>query len=70
VRRCRDCKYWVTRKGCVHPAELARIHGRAKVHAGAIVHARAIVMDKYSVYRHTNCDGFVENKEYVERRIL
>jgi hypothetical protein len=58
VRRCRDCKYWIVRKGCVHPAELARTH------------ARAIVMDKYSVYRHANCDGFVENKEYVERRIL
>jgi len=50
MKRCRDCKYWVVRKGCVHPAELARTH------------AVAIVMDKYSVYRHTNCDGFVERK--------
>ncbi len=50
-RRCRDCAWWRVRKGCVHPSALAQAH------------ARAIVMDKYSVYRHTNCDGFTEKKE-------
>jgi len=45
-RRCRDCTWWRVRKGCVHPAELARTK------------ATAIRPDNYQIYKHTECDGF------------
>ena len=50
-RRCRDCIWWRVRKGCVHPAELARTK------------ATAIRPDNYQIYKHTECDGFTEKKE-------
>ena len=50
-RRCRDCTWWRVRKGCVHPAELARTK------------ATAIRPDSYQIYKHTECDGFTEKKE-------
>jgi hypothetical protein len=53
LRRCRDCRWWRVRSGCVCPAFI----GPAK--------ALAIGRPKSEVYRHTNCPKF-EREEVIE----
>jgi hypothetical protein len=42
-RRCRDCRWWRVRTGCVHP-EIT-----------AFYRCQAVIPKKYEVYKFTRC---------------
>lgn len=44
--RCRDCRHWIVRTGCVH-TQLCQAQ-----------HASAIVPPQYQIYTHTRCAFF------------
>jgi hypothetical protein len=52
-RRCRDCRWWRPRSGCVNP----EITAPAK--------ALAVIPSKSEIYRHTDCPKF-EREEVIE----
>jgi hypothetical protein len=52
-RRCRDCRWWRPRSGCIHP----EIIKAAK--------ALAVIPPKAQIYRHTDCPKF-EREEVRE----
>lgn len=54
MKRCKDCKYYRVRVGCVHPNHLTSPN------------TVAICPPKYEVYRKTDCPLWEANNESVQ----